>query len=859
MKKVLWILLFLCETITMHAQRITREYNNVSLSEALRELNEQSEDYSVSFLYNELEEFRITTSIHRKSIPDAIQQMIGFYPIRMSIDGTDIFVECKQKTGIRYKGTIVDETGEPVPYANIALLSPLDSILLTGGVSNESGLFIIPCEQHPILVHISCIGYKTVYQMCEDTELGTIRLQPETYTISGVRVKGQMPQYQMGDEGMITNVEHTPLSQLGTVHDVLRHIPGIVQKDNDYEVFGKGTPLIYINGRQMRSTKELEQLKSTDIKHIELVVNPGAKYDATADAVIKIQTTRKIGDGLSVDAWSRWRQSHRPQQALSLDLNYRHNALDVFTSLWASHERYLQIADMEQEMQGDSLWHLQNNMRAESENIDYHIEGGFNYSPNEHHTFGAKYEIGLPATNHSTSVIVSDVERDRSHQGRWEHYDHWNNHTDKREKVDVSHKLNAYYMGRIGQLGIDWNVDYLESGYTKHNNIMETCEVEEARQIEADNIVKNRMFASKLTLSHPLQGGTIDFGAEYINTHRWDDYIDQSPFWLPYVSSSFSTLKEQSINPYAEYSRTLPIGQLRAGLRYEHVWFDYYDRGVRVPSQSRSYGNLYPSVSFNSKLSEVKVQLGYSVKTTRPTYRQLSNDLFYGNRYSMSKGNPLLKNSSRHSLHASLQWRWIQFSLNYTDERDAIIYWVQELSSKSIETLVTYQNIHSIKTLTPQIVLSPNVGCWHPSLSLGLFKPWLTMKSFSETIQLNKPIAMLQLNNTFAFRPDLTAELNFRYQSRGHYQNVYMSYQQAVLDVGVVKTFWHDCFSIRLAGEDLLNRSRDCNHVYNHQVRLYQGNYHDRRRFVATLRYHFNTTRSKYKGTGAGNEEKNRL
>ena len=126
----------------VQAQKITHEYNNVSLSEALRQLNEQTEEYTISFLYNELEDFRITTTIRRKTVPDAIRQMIGFYPIRMSIDSTEITVECPQKTANRYKCPIIDELGQPVAYANIALLSPQDSTLITGGVSNESGLFV---------------------------------------------------------------------------------------------------------------------------------------------------------------------------------------------------------------------------------------------------------------------------------------------------------------------------------------------------------------------------------------------------------------------------------------------------------------------------------------------------------------------------------------------------------------------------------------------------------------------------------------------------------------------------------------------------------------------------------------------
>ncbi len=170
MRNVISILLFLCAVTTAArpigtlaqartAQRITREYNNVSLSDALRQLNAESTDYEINFLYNELEDFRITTTIRRKTVPDAIRQMIGFYPIRMSIDSTEITVECPQKTANRYKGTIIDEQGQPVAYANIALLSPQDSTLITGGVSNESGLFVIPCEQETVLARISYVGY----------------------------------------------------------------------------------------------------------------------------------------------------------------------------------------------------------------------------------------------------------------------------------------------------------------------------------------------------------------------------------------------------------------------------------------------------------------------------------------------------------------------------------------------------------------------------------------------------------------------------------------------------------------------------------------------------------------------------
>ncbi|MBQ5656952.1 MAG: TonB-dependent receptor, partial [Bacteroidaceae bacterium] len=126
-----YMMLSVCMATAASAQQcITRKYDNVSISEALRQLNAEEAGFEINFLYNELEDFRITTSIDHQTVPDAIRQMIGFYPIRMTVDGTEIFVECPQKTSVRYRGNVIDDQGMPVAYANVALLSPQDSTLL---------------------------------------------------------------------------------------------------------------------------------------------------------------------------------------------------------------------------------------------------------------------------------------------------------------------------------------------------------------------------------------------------------------------------------------------------------------------------------------------------------------------------------------------------------------------------------------------------------------------------------------------------------------------------------------------------------------------------------------------------------
>jgi len=848
--KKLFILLLLCAAVnSTMAQKITRSYQNQSLSRVLEDLNAATSRHEISFVYNDLEDFTVTCTLERLSLNDALMKVVGFYPVRIVRDGDKYFVECTHKTERHLRGTLIDEQDQPVAFANIAVLNPADSTLLSGGVSNEAGQFVVPYEQHKILVRISFIGYKTIYRLCTQEDMGTIRLQRDSYVVKGVTVKGHVPQYQMGSEGLVTNVENTPLSQLGTAGDVLKHVPGIIAKDDQYEVFGKGTPIIYINGRKMRNHKELEQLKSTDIKNIELITNPGAKYDAAVGAIVKIQTVRKAGDGFSIDTWGRWKQGRKDQEAASLDMNYRNNGLDIFASLWASRGNHLQLSELTQEVQTDTLWQQRNDMKVDMVNRDYSIETGFNYLLGEKHTFGAKYECSLPTDYDETTTLLSDVTTNG------EFYDKWENLTQKQTKGNAKHKLNAYYIGKLGKLDVDWNFDYLHSGYDEKSLIAENCQIQDDRTLDAENRVRNRMLASKLTMTYPLFGGSLDFGAEYINTKRQDDYVNPQG----YVASTYSTLKEQSISPYAEYSILMPkVGQFRMGLRYEHVNFDYYDSGHLVEGQSRSYSNLYPSLSFATRLGKVQAQIAYSAKTTRPTYRQLSNDVFYVNRYGMQRGNPLLDNSIIHNVSLQGMWKFLQFLVDYSDERGRIIHWMEQMDNSNV-TLVTYKNIHSLKWIVPFVSLAPTFGIWHPQLSLGFRKQWLTLETTEGNISLNKPMLIAQANNTFRFSKTLTGELDFRYQGPGHYQNIYLDYHQTALDVSIVKTFFNDRLSIKLAGEDLLDRRRDGNLVYNHQVKLWQGNYYDRRQFVATIRYKFNTTRSKYKGTGAGNDEKNRL
>ena len=228
------------------AQHITHTFRDVSMSDALVWLQSQTERYDISFVYNELEDFRVTTEVKNQSVPDAIGQLSGFYPIRMTRKGErKLFVECTHKASQHLKGRILDGQNRPVVYANIALLSPADSTILTGGVSNEDGFFVIPCEHRYVVARISYVGYKTLYLPCPQTDLGTIRMEPEVLMLDGVEVHGEMPTMEMRGALLQMNVEGTVLARIGTAEDVLTRVPMVTKTKESFEILGRGKPVIY--------------------------------------------------------------------------------------------------------------------------------------------------------------------------------------------------------------------------------------------------------------------------------------------------------------------------------------------------------------------------------------------------------------------------------------------------------------------------------------------------------------------------------------------------------------------------------------------------------------------------------------
>ena len=392
MKK--WIMICACVAVfqTALAQRITRQYNNVSFSAALKDLNARQYKYTINFVYDELEDFRVTKSIRNQSIPDAIMQLIGFYPIRMTQVEDNIMVECTQKTTLRYKGRIIDESGNAAEYANITLLSPIDSTIVGHGVSNENGSFVIPCNSRKVLARITYVGYKTISRIYSNPEMGIIKLQPEMMIIKGVVVKGERPQYKMSPGGVEVAVEHTLLSKMANTFDVLNLLPRVSVNGQKISVFGKGTPIVYINNKRVNDNNEIVNITPDNIKSISVITSPGAEYDAEVESVIRIRTKERHANGFSLraDAFGKYNKWMSDYELISA--RYQTKKFEIANSIWTKRYHIGEDNHLNTDINlPDTHYHNDQHIHSDTNNRFLSEYLSADYSLNDSNSIGGSY------------------------------------------------------------------------------------------------------------------------------------------------------------------------------------------------------------------------------------------------------------------------------------------------------------------------------------------------------------------------------------------------------------------------------------------------------------------------------------
>ena len=746
-------------------------------------------------------------------------------------------------------GRVLDEKRLPLAYANVVLLNPADSTFVQGTLSADDGTFAVSTNRPVGILKISSVGYKTRFLDVTTENIGDIVMGPDATLLDEVVVKGHRPAHKLGKEGLLTMVDGSILSQLGTAEDVLRNVPGILSKDGGIEVFGKGKPLIYINSRLMRDASELNELKSQDITSIEVITNPGAKYDASVQSVIRIKTRKKLGEGWGGHLRSSFFQGEMSRTYNAFMWNYRHRGLDVFGTISDFENGWLQKYRITQDVAADTVWHQDNHGRSQGNYNILRLVLGANYQFNDKHTVGMQYNSNMRLYDDNKGFFAADVTANGSF------YDNLMTNNKEKTRHNMPHSLNLYYDGEVGKTNIDFNADYYFTKNRSNEWNFEESQEWDNRTVTSTNTVRNELFAGKLVLSWPLWGGNLSVGSEVDYTHRNDDYINPELI----VPSSYTEVKERNYSAFVEYNQLTPIGQVSGGLRDEYVTTDYYSQGIHIDGQSRHENHLFPSLSLSTQVGNVNTLLGYAMKICRPTYFELSNQTYYSNRFTWQSGNPFLKPTIINNVSLDATWKFLSLNVSYSHLKDVVVQLGRQVEGHESTTLIIQENIDKKDVLTLSLTAAPHIGIWNPQLTVGMMKEWMKIPMPDGLYSPSRPVFSAQWNNNFKFTSSLTGSLNLDWQGKGDSENISIRSHQIDLYIGLTKTFFNERLSVKVAGHDLLHRNHQDVLVWFGQLTLWQHRTNETRYAELTVRYHFNWTRNKYKGTGAGNEEKNRL
>ena len=768
-------------------------------------------------------------------------------------------------------GKVVDEKGEAMPFVNAVLLSLPDSTIVHGTVTDEQGMFSLSADISIGVLQFSMLGYETLSIPVEDVNGQTIRMEEDADMLGEAVVRGFMPKTKLTGNSMITTIQGTVLGNSGTAHEMLSKVPGMTQRDDQLEVIGKGSPVFYINGRKVQDVEELKTLHSNDIQNVEVITNPGAIYDASVLSVVRIRTVKRQGEGFGFDIAAGDNQDlvyGYNDPSTVLNMKYRYNSIDVFGMVNYYDMNTAHISEPVQ-----TSWFTNNgqliNINQKStffnhhENHNLNANLGLNWQISQNHSVGVRVETRNNLNHVSDHRIDNMVDFRNLDDPSADYVDE-----SVTEGIDFTSMPyywtgNAYYNGQVGKLNIDFNADFVTRKNGDVSEISETGTKVET-QIRHESESTSDLLATKLVLSYPIWKGQLQAGTEMSFVDRTNSFT-MTGYPLP---STDSDVKERNYAGFVNYAFSLDgFGNLSAGLRYEHVGFDYVD--ILNPDQSltRNTDDLFPSISWSNQFGKFRTSLAYSAKVARPSYDRLNESINYMNSFSLEQGNSRLKNETIYEVSTTVGYQWLNLFVAYERRDNTFTQGAFQYNDQGVVVIRQMNLDNPLRNVAAFLSAAPTFGCYSPNWTLGAQRYFYTQvlpdpshPDGQRTVSARKPVFFMDFNNAFRFKKSWQIEANLNVMTKGDMQQFTLLRDTYNLNFTVQKCWLkNDALCLRASISDVLQKRVTEIFLDNGYFQLHQTSKPNYHRLNVTLRYTFNSSNNKYKGSGAGTEAQNRM
>jgi iron complex outermembrane receptor protein len=780
------------------------------------------------------------------------------------------------------KGQLQDADGAAVAFANVVLYNNTDSSIVKVETTDEAGLFkMMALPSGNFYLRATYVGLADFYQPDisltenQDLDLGVLAFQPAAIELAEATVTARRAMVEIKPDRTVFNVEGTINSVGDDGLSLLRKAPGVTVDNNDnINVLGRSGVMIYVDGKRLPLSGNdlsnyLQNLTADQIDRIDIITNPGAKYEAEGNAgIIDIRLKRDKRFGANGTINSTYSQGRKHRANVSGSGNYRNKTMNIFGNLGYADGAGFNEMVFDSYQNGLRLDEI-NNQTNEWNNAWYQI--GTDFFIGEHHTVGflVSGNRNMRMNNSFNRIAISP----QSDVNNIDSILVATNEAESR-RSQGTYNLNYRYdngKGRVLNVDLDYGDFNNDSERFQPNLYYDASEEEILTEIinSFDTPSDIDISTFKLDFEEKLWGGTLGLGT------KLSQVVSDNTFLVYDVLNGEDILNENQSNifkydekVYAGYinyagaiSKTL---QFSAGLRAEKT--DAVGDLTTFSNQEEdpvvlNYLSWFPSAGFTWQAKPMHtLSLNYGRRINRPDYNVLNPFNFQISQLSYEKGNPFLSPEIVNNIELgyTLKYRY-NFKIAFSKTEDQITRLIAPDENDDRAGFITWENL-----------AEQNIVSFNASLPMQLTKWWNFYFNAGASYLDNQAdygngaVVDVQAftysffqQSTFTLPWKLTGEISGYFSGPGVWGGVFRYESNWSLNVGLQRKFFNDKLNVRLSANDLFYQTGWDGESEFNGLRSFGSGRWDSRRGSISLSYNFGNenVKSRKRKTGLEDEK----
>jgi len=728
------------------------------------------------------------------------------------------------------EGQVVDSKRNPIAFANVVLVHRDTFDILKGTTTNDTGYFKIDnIDKGNYTLKLSFLGFGDHFikmNLIGNVDLKKIILEESMEALGGVTVVAKKPTVNRLVDRLVFNVENSTLSN-NNVLDVLKHTPGVLVSNGEIKV-KQSTPIVYINDRRVHlSSSEVQQLlegtSASNIKSIEVITSPPAKYEAEGGAVLNIITSKNIIAGYNGSIFGNYSQgSAFPKYSAGSSHFFKAKKLNTYLNYnisprkdFRNNDEFVNFIDDDDNL--TSSW--ENDFRRTRETANQNINANIDYDFNAHNSLGFSTSILIaPRVKTQTDVkaltdvfgankildstfVTDNMKVDETFNLAFT-LDYIHKFKKEGEKLLISAHHTNYDFSNFQNV----DTDYLFPDRSLiRNNRFQTFASQEIKlytgQLDYELPINDtQLFEAGMKISN-IKSTSILNQFEFENDLRVEDLESSDRFLY----------NEINYAAYLSFSQDWDAWSLKLGLRTEITDIQGNSESTDDVNDSK-YANFFPSLYVLHSLDDKNdIYINYNRRIYRPRYSQLNPFKYFLNDNAYITGDPNLKPQIDDQIILGYTLNdTYTFEAYYRYENDPAIEILFQDNEENILKLVNTNIDRSISyglDFTTYTGLTNNWDLYVLSSLYYYDNQFFALESDNELLNTEQWSVYAQVINYFSFLKDksLTADISYLYLSP-LVEGASSVSERSSLDISIRKTLWNNRASISVGVVDMFNK-----------------------------------------------------